>query len=94
MINRFPPLYEEFATQNVRFEFFQSASSADHWKKYSGQLLVPNASDVMKKLLSCLFIVGEQRRPAIGKVLQVIEGLAKFDVAALTELNDSLFRLI
>ena len=87
MLNRFPPFHEIEQTTFV----VQRASSSEHWQQYSGERLLPGASEGIQKLLNCLFIVDQQKRPAIDTVLTVVRGMEQNDMSALNELINALF---
>ena len=86
MLNRFPPFHE---VEQTTF-FVQRVSSLEHWQQYSGERLLPGASEGIQKLLNCLFIVDQQKRPAIDIVLKVVQGIEQNDMSALKELSNAL----
>jgi hypothetical protein len=85
MLNRFPPFHEI-----GQATFLQRASSSKHWLQYSGERLLPGASEGIQKLLNCLFIVDQQKRPPIDTVLKVVQGIEHNDMSALNELSNAL----
>jgi hypothetical protein len=86
MQNGNPPLYDV-----GQMKLIMLANKEEHWLQYKGELLLPKATDAMQKLLNCLFIVDQTRRPTIDNVRDVLQEMERNSFAGLNKLYDALF---